>query len=203
MQGSYNTVINSVRSAPPISAHITSGQSALLLLLVLLLVAGLGWWWNHSARKWLEKHGREENSPSALGWLTGKLDERPPAPLRYSEEEFQQMVADALDEVPPEFDKEWQNVAVIVRSDWPTSEERELTRTPENHLLLGSYSGVDRSRGTWSAHVRHIIYIYQPSLERLCGSNKELLRHEIRRTVFHELAHHLGMSHAQMKQVGL
>jgi predicted Zn-dependent protease with MMP-like domain len=31
--------------------------------------------------------------------------------LKYSEQEFQEMVAKALDEVPEDFDREWNNVA--------------------------------------------------------------------------------------------
>ena len=46
-------------------------------------------------------------------------------------------------------------------------------------------------------------YLYQRALESFCGSDKEKLAREVRRVVLHELAHHLGMSHDRMKEIGL
>jgi len=45
--------------------------------------------------------------------------------------------------------------------------------------------------------------VYQPALELRYGLNKDQLEQEIRRVVLHELAHHLGMSHERMKEIGL
>jgi|HubBroStandDraft_6_1064221.scaffolds.fasta_scaffold315071_2 predicted Zn-dependent protease with MMP-like domain len=124
--------------------------------------------------------------------------------LKYSEEEFQEMVANALDEIPEEFDKEWENVAVIVSTGWVTDIQKQKMRVPKDHVVFGTYSGIDRTQGLRSqASSRHVITIYQPALELRCGADKELLEREIRRTVMHELAHHLGMSHARMKEIGL
>jgi predicted Zn-dependent protease with MMP-like domain len=35
------------------------------------------------------------------------------------------------------------------------------------------------------------------------GSDRVLLEQEVRRVVLHELAHHLGMTHEKMKEIGL
>jgi len=40
-------------------------------------------------------------------------------------------------------------------------------------------------------------------MEAYCGGDKEQLEQQIRKTVLHELAHHLGMSHQRMKEIGL
>ena len=61
----------------------------------------------------------------------------------------------------------------------------------------------DRAAGIRSNHSPHIIVIYQPALELYYGSDKARLEDEIRRTVLHELAHHLGVSHKRMKEIGL
>jgi hypothetical protein len=49
------------------------------------------------------------------------------------------MVAKALDEVPEEFDKEWDNVAVTVSTDWVTDEEDGSARRAPSigNLLRG------------------------------------------------------------------
>jgi predicted Zn-dependent protease with MMP-like domain len=44
------------------------------------------------------------------------------------------MVSKALDEVPEEFDKEWNNVAVIVSTEWPTDADKKRMGVPEGHL---------------------------------------------------------------------
>ena len=175
-------------------------------VLMFAVMFGLFWWLNRRAKKWLEKHDRlEEPGPSdALGWLLGHLPQSSdPATLRYSEPEFQEMVSNALDELPEEFDKEWNNVVVIVSTEWPTDVDKKRMGVPEGHVVFGTYSGLDRTKGLQSEGSRHVIVVYQPALELLCGSDKECLEREIRRTVLHELAHHLGLSHQRMKQVGL
>jgi len=176
----------------------------LLIALVVALLFGLFWWWNKAAKKWLEETGREEQSPSALDWLLRDVQQKPATPLTYSEQEFQEMVAKTLDEVPEEFDKEWNNVAVTVSTDWPTDADKKRMGVPEEHLVFGTYSGFSRTKGFLaSSGSRHVIVIYQPALELCYGSDKERLEQEIRRVVLHELAHHLGMSHPRMKEIGL
>ena len=184
--------------------HISDNTLLIIDLLALASIFGLLWWLNRSAKKWLEQNDRLEPPPTRLDWLaSGPQQKSELTPLRYSEQEFQEMVSKALDEIPEEFDKEWKNVAVIVSTDWPTEADKRRMAVPEGHVVFGTYSGLARTTGFQSDHSRHIIVVYQPALELLCGSDKERLEREIRRTVLHELAHHLGMSHQMMKEIGL
>jgi predicted Zn-dependent protease with MMP-like domain len=116
--------------------------------------------------------------------------------LKYSEQESKEMVANALDEIPEEFEKEWENVAVTVSTGWPTEAEKKRMGVAENHLLFGVYSGASHVSG-WLARksARNVITIYRPALELCYGSDKAQLEQEVRRSVLHELAHHLGMTH--------
>jgi predicted Zn-dependent protease with MMP-like domain len=192
------------QTTPNMFPNMSDDNRLLLAVLVIALIFGLAWWWNRRAKKWLEENGREEERPSALEWLLGDTQPKPATPLKYSEQEFQEMVANALDEVPEEFDKEWNNVAVTVSTDWPTPAEKKRMGVPEGHLVFGTYSGLDRTKGfPATSGSRHVIVIYQPALELLYGSGKDQLEQEIRRVVLHELAHHLGMSHPRMKEIGL
>jgi len=183
---------------PDISDH-----NSLLIALMVVSLVGLFWWWNRSAKKWIEKR-EQEAWPTSLDWLLRDTQRKPAKPLKYSEQEFQEMVATALDEVPEEFDKEWNNVAVIVSTDWATDADKKKMGVPKDHLVFGTYSGTSRTKGFQSANgSRNVIVVYQPALELRYGSDKDLLMREIRRTVLHELAHHLGMSHDRMKEIGL
>jgi predicted Zn-dependent protease with MMP-like domain len=113
------------------------------------------------------------------------------------------MIANVLDEIPEEFDSEWKNVAVVHSTGWPSDDEKKRMNVPPGHVVFGTYSGHARSGGTGSAHSGHVIVVYQPALELVCGSDKHRLAREIRKTVLHELAHHLGLSHERMKEIGL
>lgn len=176
----------------------------MLAVLTLIFFAGLFWWWNSCAKKSLEENDRLEPEPSALDWHIGGRQQNPkPTTLRYSEQEFQEIVAKVLDELPEEFDKEWKNVAVIVSTEWPTDIDKQRMGVPGGHVVFGTYSGLARTKGFQSESSSHVIVIYQPALELLCGSDKERLEREIRRTVLHELAHHLGTTHQRMKEIGL
>jgi predicted Zn-dependent protease with MMP-like domain len=183
----------------------TSDNNRLIVAaLGLALLFGLSFWWNRRAKKWLEETGRIQEVPSRPEWLVGDAQQKTGTTLKYSEQEFQEMVAKALDEVPEEFDKEWNNVAVTVSTDWATEADKKRMGVPEGHLVLGTYSGISRTEGFRAASgSRHVIVVYQPALELRCGSDKGLLEREIRRVVLHELAHHLGMSHHRMKEIGL
>ena len=56
---------------------------------------------------------------------------------------------------------------------------------PEGHLVLGAYSGVDRTQGLRSDNSRHVVVIYQSAIEQFCGEDKERLKQQIRQTVLH------------------
>ena len=113
------------------------------------------------------------------------------------------MITKVLDELPEEFDKEWKYVAVVHSTEWAADLDKKRMGVAQGHVVLGTYSGLARTIGTQSDHSSHVIVVYQPALELLCGSDKERLEREIRRTVLHELAHHLGMSHQRMSEIGL
>jgi predicted Zn-dependent protease with MMP-like domain len=187
--------------------HIAEDDKFLLIVLLCGLLFGLAWWWNRRAKTWLERNERIEVVPKELEWLLrDRADNRrkPATNLRYSEEEFREMVAKALDEIPDEFDEEWKNVAVTVSTDWPSEAERKRMGVPEGHLLLGSYAGLARTTGFQSESAsQHVVVIYQPAIEQLCGGDKERMQQQIRKTVLHELAHYLGMSHERMREIGL
>jgi predicted Zn-dependent protease with MMP-like domain len=195
---------NSIKETRADMAPHVSDDNWFIAALALALVFGLLWWWNWRAKKWLEETGRVEVLPSRPDRLVGDGQQKPGTTLKYSEQEFQEMVANALDEVPEEFAKEWNNVAVIVSTDWPKDADKKRMGVPEGHLVFGTYSGFDRTKGfRASSGSRHVIVVYQPALELVYGSDKDRLEHEIRRVVLHELAHHLGMSHHRMKEIGL
>jgi predicted Zn-dependent protease with MMP-like domain len=111
---------------------------------------------------------------------------RLPAPDR-EPTEFDMLVADAIDQLPPEFQELLAATPVVVSRHG--SEFRAY-----GHYYGGSLVYGDRE---------HRIVLYQDTLERDFGFDPELLRAQVERTLRHELAHHLGWGEPGVRGLGL
>jgi predicted Zn-dependent protease with MMP-like domain len=102
-------------------------------------------------------------------------------------EDFESLVARAINRLPDEFQEVLAKVAVIV-SDLGA----------EVHAY-GQYFG------DGVAHERYEdrIVIYRDTLERDFGHDRELLASQVERTLRHELAHHLGWNEEGVGGLGL
>jgi len=104
---------------------------------------------------------------------------------------FKRLVAETLDELPIEIQRRLDNVAVVV-------EERGSGE------LLGLYEGInrlDRAGGYHLATPDRITLFWKPIVEE-AGPYAEALRHEVRKTIIHEVAHHFGMDDAELERLG-
>jgi predicted Zn-dependent protease with MMP-like domain len=101
--------------------------------------------------------------------------------------EFDELVRQALDDLPQEFQDVLATTPVVI-----SSRGRE-------HGAYGHYMGGTIAREIYPDR----IVIYQDTLERDFGHDHELLRAQIERTVRHELAHHLGWSEGGVRGLGL
>ncbi len=109
-------------------------------------------------------------------------------------EEFERVVAKALDGLPPEAAAFLENVAVVVE-DEPTEEDLvEAGLDAEGDTLFGIYQGLalpDRG-GSYGNVLPDRIVIYRRPLLEECQDRNELIR-EIRDTVVHEIGHYFGL----------
>lgn len=111
--------------------------------------------------------------------------------------EFERVVDTVLDALPDWVLDKIDNVIVVVEEK-PTPEQ-----DPEDDGLLGIYEGVsllERSGDYWGAMPDQIT-IFRQSHLRL-GLDERELTGEIRRTVLHELAHHLGIDDRRLHELG-
>ena len=114
-------------------------------------------------------------------------------------DEFEALVAEALDGLPPELGALMDNVAVLVE-DWPTREQ--LGGRPGT--LLGLYEGISLTRRSPLSYVGAMpdrITIFRGPITRLTSSRDDLIR-LVGRTVIHEVAHHFGISDARLQELG-
>lgn len=106
--------------------------------------------------------------------------------------EFEREVDRVIEDLPQWVIDEVDNLIVVVE-DEPTEEQGDL---------LGVYEGVSLAeRGDyWGALPDRIVVFYKPHLEMGLSDNE--LRAEIRKTVLHELGHHLGIDDDRLTELG-
>ncbi|MEX0620571.1 MAG: metallopeptidase family protein [Solirubrobacterales bacterium] len=104
-----------------------------------------------------------------------------------TEPEFEQMVADAIDNLPKQFRDVIDKVAVVI------------SELGEEHHAYGMYYGDGMSRDFWEDR----IVIYRDTLTRDFGHDRQLLASQVERTVRHELGHHIGFREDGVRDLGL
>jgi predicted Zn-dependent protease with MMP-like domain len=107
------------------------------------------------------------------------------------DEEFEDVVAAAIAELPPDLSEAMSNVEIVVEDEPPAGQP-----------LFGLYQGIPLTRRTSSyAGAPDKISIYRGPLERRFGNDVPQLRQMIRRVVLHEIAHHFGISDERLREL--
>ncbi|MEU9890687.1 metallopeptidase family protein [Sphaerisporangium sp. NPDC051017] len=111
--------------------------------------------------------------------------------IEVSREKFEELVAEALDTVPPELAEVMQNVVMVVVDD------------PPEPGLLGLYTGIPLTeRGGWySGVLPDRIEIYRNSICEICETEEDVVE-EVQITVIHEIAHHFGIDDDRLHELG-
>ena len=122
--------------------------------------------------------------------------------MRIPREEFERLVAEALEGLPYDFREKLENVEVVVENH-PTSEHYGQRQLPPGTLLLGLYHGVPLTqRSAWGIPLFPArITIFQGSIERVARTPAEIIE-QVRRTVLHEIAHHFGIPDGRLRELG-
>jgi predicted Zn-dependent protease with MMP-like domain len=113
--------------------------------------------------------------------------------VEMSSERFEELVADALDEVPAELLDLMDNVVILVVDD-PPADQPDLLGVYEGYALTDrgwSYSGVLPDR----------ILIFRNPILGICEDDDDVVD-EVAVTVVHEIAHHFGIDDARLHALG-
>jgi len=114
-------------------------------------------------------------------------------------DEFEKLVAEALDEIPEEFLSKLKNVAIVVDNE-PNAEQLKKLKLRKNLTLLGLYEGVPQiKRGEYAMVLPDKISIFKNSIEQI-GQTPEEIKELVKNTVRHEIAHHFGSGESGAKK---
>ena len=114
---------------------------------------------------------------------------------------FEQLVEEALEALPPEFQALLEDVAIVIE-DVPDRDQAAQGDADEDGWLYGLYEGVPATE--WGADMvpfPNKISLFRIPLETDFPDPAEL-EDEVRRTVVHELAHHAGISDERLHELG-
>jgi predicted Zn-dependent protease with MMP-like domain len=167
--------------------------SALVVAFVLALITGrLADWRNPRSERDFEALV-ERSELLAREGLSGEGedeldddDDDDPGIDPWNEEDFKALVRSALDELPLEFHRALEHVAVVVGTEG------------RRYHAYGIYHGPTVAHDGFAR-----IVVFQDTIVRDFGHDLDLLRAQVVRTVRHELAHHLGWDEKGVRRLGL
>jgi predicted Zn-dependent protease with MMP-like domain len=125
-----------------------------------------------------------------MGLAVGRIDHNGPV-VEMSRERFEELVADALDEVPQELLAHMDNVVVLVEDD------------PPEPGLLGLYEGYALTERGWDygGTLPDRIFVYRNTTLAMCETEDDVVE-EVAVTVVHEIAHHFGIDDKRLHDLG-
>jgi len=127
------------------------------------------------------------------------MTDRPP---RLSQDEFDLIVAHAVERIPRDIRRHLDNIAITVQRRPSRTLLREM-HVPRGDTLYGIFEGdalTERSASEPPLYPDRII-IFQEPLENDCDTIDERTR-EIERTVVHEIAHYFGIEEERLAELG-
>lgn len=121
-------------------------------------------------------------------------------------EEFEEIVREAIKEIPKKFLDKLDNVDICVE-DCPNLEQGKKLKIGKGYLLFGLYEGIPQTeRRNYGQVLPDKITIFKKPIERAARSRliEKFERREIieivRDTVWHEIAHHFGMDEKRVRE---
>ena len=122
--------------------------------------------------------------------------------LYINRESFEELVARALEELPPWVQAALDNVEVTV-AEVPSAAQRRRMGLRRDATLLGLYEGVPQTRRTshYGLVLPDKITLFRRPILAVCRTPEEV-EARVRSVVIHELAHHFGIDDDRLRELG-
>ena len=113
---------------------------------------------------------------------------------------FEKLVWQGIEEIPKRFLEKLDNVDIIIE-DEPTEEQMRKLNLRKEVKLFGLYEGVPQTkRGHYAWVLPDKITIFQKPIESVYPTDEEIKK-QVKKTVWHEIAHHFGMDEGRVRRV--
>ena len=117
-----------------------------------------------------------------------------------SDERFEELINQAMDELPQERIKRLENVAIVFE-DEPNDYQREKLKLRSGQTLFGLYEGVPLTRrGNYGMVLPDKITLFKLPIQRYSHSLSQL-KAQIKKTLWHEIAHYYGLDHDRISDL--
>lgn len=121
--------------------------------------------------------------------------------MNISEEKFEEMMGEVIDNLPDKFKEKLHNVAILAQ-DFPTTEQMKKVKAHSEYSLLGLYEGhVQSRRLNFGAVLPDKITIFRVPIMQSCKDEEEC-RQRVENTLRHEIAHHFGSDEKGARKAG-
>jgi predicted Zn-dependent protease with MMP-like domain len=109
--------------------------------------------------------------------------------------EFDILITKAMNELPQEYINNLNNVAIVI-ADEPLDYQKQATKLGNSSLLLGLYEGIPLTKrgSNYNLVLPDKITLFKNSILALSHNEKDLFEN-IKRTLWHEIAHYYGLGH--------
>ena len=117
--------------------------------------------------------------------------------------DFERIVLQALEQLPPLFREALENLDIQVRCR-PTIGELRRAGLRRGQGLFGLYLGVPLPSRShyYSMTLPDTIVIYQQAHERYCRDDAEMVE-QARKTLLHEIGHYMGIDEDRLQELGV
>ena len=114
--------------------------------------------------------------------------------------DFEKSVKEGISAIPEKFLRKLDNVAIVIE-DEPTPSQKKKLNIRSSLVLLGLYEGVPKAKrgANYNAVLPDKITIFKKTIEEEARGEEDL-KEIVKNTVWHEIAHHFGMSEIQVRQ---
>ena len=115
---------------------------------------------------------------------------------------FENLVRQAIEELPSTFLQRMDNLDVIVE-DWASPSQLIGSGIEEKESLLGLYEGIPLpDRYDYNLALPDKITLFKKAIESICETDEQVVT-EVRDTVIHEIAHHFGIDDQSLHEMGI
>ncbi|MEO6513460.1 MAG: metallopeptidase family protein [Candidatus Saccharimonadales bacterium] len=117
--------------------------------------------------------------------------------VQVSDEQFDELMHQAIDSLPKEHIDHLKNVAILFEDD-PDEEQRVKVHLQDDQTLFGLYEGIPLARRQgMQTTLPDKITLFKNPLQMASYDLPDLKEH-IRHTLWHEIAHYYGLNHDQI-----